>query len=140
MWLLLLLQLWHSTTLADGRNVVLAGTWQSCRDVDGTYAERVYEQRVNGVFQWEFHMGPYHEFAFYRIPQPDEHDHTDSGNLLHTDPNSTDDYQARPSVLNSFRVLGEWVLPHDHLKITVVAAGGSLDLCEAFVIRIAKTQ
>src|SRR3954465_5374414 len=38
--------------------IVLEGHWQSCPEADGTYAERVYDHVVNGVGQFEVHMGP----------------------------------------------------------------------------------
>ena len=37
---------------------ILEGNWQSCREADGRYSERVYDHVVNGVGQFEVHMGP----------------------------------------------------------------------------------
>src|ERR1700687_3703008 len=50
---------------SDTRNI-LAGHWQSCRERDGSYAERVYDHVVNGVGLYEVHMGPRREFAIFR--------------------------------------------------------------------------
>ena len=51
-------------TLRDPRNI-LEGNWQSCRERDGQYTERVYDHVVNGVGQFEVHMGPRREFAIF---------------------------------------------------------------------------
>ena len=50
---------------------ILEGNWQSCREADGTYAERVYDGRWTGLSPFELHMGPYHEFALFRGIQDD---------------------------------------------------------------------
>jgi len=55
----------------DPRNV-LEGNWQSCRETDGRYSERVYDHVVNGVGRFEVHMGPRREFAIFKGVQ-DEH-------------------------------------------------------------------
>src|SRR5207247_601611 len=48
----------------DPRNI-LEGNWQSCRESDGRYSERVYDHVVNGVAQFEVHLGPRYEFALF---------------------------------------------------------------------------
>ena len=66
---------------SDSRNV-LEGNWQSCRDRDGSYAERVYDHVVNGVGQFEVHMGPRREFAIFKGVQDAHRDHDSPDNLL----------------------------------------------------------
>ena len=51
---------------SDPRNI-LEGNWQSCRERDGQYTERVYDHLVNGVGQFEVHMGPRREFAIFKV-------------------------------------------------------------------------
>src|ERR1019366_4331521 len=65
----------------DGRNI-LEGNWQSCRERDGSYAERVYDHVVNGVGQFEVHMGPRREFAIFKGVQDEHRDHESAENLL----------------------------------------------------------
>ena len=67
---------------SDHRTALLEGNWQSCRESDGTYAERVYDGRWAGLPPFELHMGPYHEFALYRGVQDEHRDHQSSENLL----------------------------------------------------------
>ena len=65
----------------DTRNI-LEGNWQSCRERDGTYAERVYDHVVNGVGQFEVHMGPRREFAIFKGVQDAHREHESPENLL----------------------------------------------------------
>src|SRR5882672_1754163 len=58
----------------DTRNV-LEGNWQSCRERDGQYAERVYDHAVSGVSKFEVHMGPRREFAIFKGVQEAHRDH-----------------------------------------------------------------
>ena len=60
----------------DRSRAMLEGNWQSCREADGQYAERVYDGRWPGMEPFELHMGPYHEFALFRGIQDDHRDHT----------------------------------------------------------------
>jgi len=59
---------------SDPRHI-LEGNWQSCRDRDGQYAERVYDHLVNGVPLFEVHMGPRREFAIFKGVQDEHRDH-----------------------------------------------------------------
>ena len=61
---------------------ILEGNWQSCRESDGQYAERVYDHVVNGVGQFEVHMGPRREFAIFKGVQDAHRDHESPENLL----------------------------------------------------------
>ena len=65
----------------DPRNI-LEGNWQSCRERDGQYTERVYDHLVNGVGQFEVHMGPRREFAIFTGVQDAHRDHDSPDNLL----------------------------------------------------------
>ncbi len=73
-------QLWRPFS-NDARNL-LEGNWQSCRENDGQYAERVYDHVVNGVGQFEVHMGPRREFAIFKGVQDVHRDHDSPDNLL----------------------------------------------------------
>ena len=66
---------------ADPRNI-LEGNWQSCRERDGQYTERVYDHVVNGVGQFEVHLGPRREFAIFTGVQDAHRDHDAPDNLL----------------------------------------------------------
>ena len=45
---------------------ILEGNWQSCQEpATGRYGERVYDHVVNGVGQFEVHLGPRREFAIF---------------------------------------------------------------------------
>src|ERR1700756_4692598 len=61
---------------------VLEGHWQSCPERDGTYSERVYDHVVNGVGQFEVHLGPHNEFAIFRNVQDEHRAHNSPDNLL----------------------------------------------------------
>ena len=65
----------------DSRNI-LEGSWQSCQESDGRYTERVYDHVVNGVAQFEVHMGPRNEFAIFQGVQDQHRDHASPANLL----------------------------------------------------------
>ena len=65
----------------DPRNI-LEGHWQSCREADGRYSERVYDHVVNGVAKFEVHMGPRREFALFKGVQDEHRDHASPANLL----------------------------------------------------------
>src|SRR6476661_3145619 len=46
------------TSFNDRRVNILEGNWQSCREPDGGYAERIYDARLPGFGDFELHMGP----------------------------------------------------------------------------------
>src|SRR5947207_9504783 len=70
------------TSYNDRTRAMLEGNWQSCRESDGKYAERVYDGKLPGLGPFELHMGPYHEFALFRGVQDEHRDHASAENLL----------------------------------------------------------
>src|SRR5262245_17559994 len=69
------------TSMSDRSGALLEGNWQSCRETDGQYSERVYDGRWPGFGSFELHMGPYHEFALFRGVQEEHRDHNSAENL-----------------------------------------------------------
>jgi len=115
-------QLWRPFS-NDARNV-LEGNWQSCRENDGQYAERVYDHVVNGVGQFEVHLGPKRDFAIFKGVQDEHRDHDSPANLL------------KPHVveLDAGRAKHRWEIPSLNLIFTVTLAGGSRMDCESWFI------
>ena len=110
----------------DPRNI-LEGNWQSCREADGRYSERVYDHVVNGVGRFEVHMGPGREFAIFNHVQDEHRGH-----------------ESRDNLLKPFRVAMEgafasqkWEVPSLNLAFTVTLAGGSRTECESWFITLA---
>ena len=107
----------------DPRNI-LEGNWQSCRERDGQYAERVYDHVVNGVPVFEVHMGPRREFAIFQGIQDEHRDHESPANLLKP---------FRVPMLAG-RAKQRWEVPALNLAMTVTLAGGSRTDCESWYI------
>lgn len=107
-----------------GGHAVLEGNWQSCREVDGRYSERVYDHVVNGVGQFEVHLGPRREFAIFEGIVDEHRDHDSPLNLL------------RPHIVSmeAGRAKQRWDLPSLNLVFTVTLAGGSRTDCESWFI------
>jgi hypothetical protein len=103
---------------------ILEGNWQSCRDADGTYAERVYDHVVNGVGQFEVHMGPRREFGIFKGVQDEHRDHDSAENLLKP-------YRVP---MDSGRAKQRWEIPSLNLAFTATLAGGSRTDCESWFI------
>jgi hypothetical protein len=103
---------------------ILEGNWQSCRDRDGQYAERVYDHLVNGIPQFEVHMGPRREFAIFKGVQDVHRDHASPDNLLKP-------YRV---LLEGARAKQRWEIPSLNLAFTVTLAGGSRTDCESWYI------
>jgi hypothetical protein len=103
---------------------MLEGNWQSCRERDGQYSERVYDHVVNGAGLFEVHMGPRREFAIFAGVQDTHRDHESPDNLL------------RPFrvLLESGRAKRRWDIPSLNLSFTVTLAGGSRTDCESWYI------
>ena len=70
------------TSYSKNSKNILEGNWQSCREADGSYSERVYDHKVNGVPKFEVHMGPKREFAIFSGVQEEHRDHGSPANLL----------------------------------------------------------
>jgi hypothetical protein len=103
---------------------VLEGSWESCRDTDGRYTERVYDHVVNGVGQFEVHLGPRDEFAVFAGVQDEHRDHSASANLLN--PHRVESVGGRAKQ--------RWDLPSLGLAFTVTLAGGSRSDCESWFV------
>jgi hypothetical protein len=103
---------------------ILEGNWQSCREADGHYSERVYDHVVNGVGQFEVHLGPDHEFAIFAGVQDEHRDHASPDNLL----------KPYNVPMESNRAKERWEIPSLGLAFTVTLAGGSRTDCESWFI------
>lgn len=110
----------------NSRNI-LEGNWQSCREADGGYSERVYDHRVNGVPKFEVHLGPKREFAIFDGVQDEHREHDSPANLL------------RPYRLEGDGNLAkhEWKIPSLNLVFTATLAGGSRSDCESWYVLLA---
>ena len=108
---------------SNSRNI-LEGNWQSCQDETGRYAERVYDHMVNGVGQYEVHLGPRREFAIFAGVQDEHRDHSSPENLL------------KPFVvtMQGTRAQRTWDVPSLKLRFTVTLGGGSRTDCESWYI------
>ena len=113
----------------DSRNI-LEGSWQSCRESDGRYTERVYDHVVNGVPQFEVHMGPRAEFAIFKGVQDQHRDHASSENLLSP-------YQV---AIEGGRARHRWEIPSLKLAFTAALAGGSRSDCDSWFIVLEPLQ
>jgi len=108
---------------SDSRHI-LEGNWQSCRDRDGQYAERVYDHLVNGVPMFEVHMGPRREFAIFKGVQDEHRDHDSPDNLL----------KPFRVAMDAGRAKQRWEIPSLNLAFTATLAGGSRTDCESWFI------
>lgn len=108
---------------SDPRNI-LEGNWQSCPEADGRYAERIYDHIVNGVPQFEVHLGPRREFAIFATVQDEHRDHNSPENLLKP-------YRV---LMEGTRARQHWDIPSLNLSFTVTLGGGSTTDCESWYI------
>jgi hypothetical protein len=111
-------------TFSSDPHNILEGNWQSCRENDGQYAERVYDHVVNGVGRFEVHMGPRREFAIFKGVQDAHRDHDSPDNLLKP-------YRVP---MDAGRAKQRWEIPSLNLAFTVTLAGGSRTDCESWFI------
>jgi hypothetical protein len=114
------------TSFNDRSRALLEGNWQSCREDDGQYAERVYDGKVPGIGPFELHMGPYHEFALFRGVQDEHRDHASSANLL----------QPYNVVVVRNAARHRWTVAG--LTLDVALAGGSRDDCESWFVTLRR--
>jgi hypothetical protein len=115
------------TSYSDRSRAMLEGNWQSCRETDGQYGERVYEGKWPGMGPFELHMGPYHEFALYRGIQSDHRDHASPENLLK--PHSVE--------IRANAARQSWDV--DGLHLEVALSGGSREDCESWYITLKRS-
>lgn len=106
--------------------IILEGNWQSCRQLDGRYTERVYDHIVNGVGKFELHMGPHREFALFKDVQDEHRAHDSADNLL----------KPYRLTLDASRAKQRWEIPSLNLAFTVTLAGGSRMDCESWFITL----
>jgi hypothetical protein len=103
---------------------ILEGSWQSCRESDGHYTERVYDHVVNGVGQFEVHLGPRDEFAIFAGVQDEHREHDSPSNLL----------QPYRVTYEGGRASQRWSVPTLGLTFTATLAGGSRSDCESWFV------
>jgi hypothetical protein len=106
----------------DRSRALLEGNWQSCREHDGKFSERVYDNNLPGIGPFELHLGPYHDFALFRGVQDTHRDHSSPENLL------------KPSTVEvaSNRARQSWETAG--LRLEVSLGGGARDDCESWFI------
>lgn len=113
----------------DSRNI-LEGSWQSCRNDDGRYAERVYDHVVNGTGRFEVHLGPHDEFAIFKGVQDAHREHGSPDNLLMP-------YRVP---MEGGRAKRRWEIPSLGLAFTATLAGGSRAECDSWFILLEPLQ
>jgi len=116
------------TPFSDHTRAMLEGNWQSCREADGQYGERVYDGKWPGMGPFELHMGPYHEFALFRGIQEDHREHTSSENLLKP-------YNLEIAANRAKQV---WDVGGLHLEVSL--AGGSREECESWFVTLRRSD
>ena len=109
---------------SDPRHI-LEGNWQSCQEIaGGVYTERVYDHIVNGVPQFEVHLGPRREFAIFPGIQDDHREHNAPSNLLKP-------YRV---TMEGTRAKHRWEIPSLNLAFSVTLGGGARTDCESWFI------
>ncbi|MDE3154494.1 MAG: hypothetical protein KGN76_05290 [Acidobacteriota bacterium] len=118
------------TSFSSNPHNILEGNWQSCREDDGSYSERVFDQVVDGQPQYEVHLGPYNEFAIFKGVQQTHRDHDSPENLLKP-------YRVP---IRMGDVAHHWTIPSLHLSFDVRLAGGSRMECVSWWITLAPLK
>jgi hypothetical protein len=118
------------TPYRSGLSTILEGSWESCREADGRFAERVYDHVVNGVGQFEVHLGPAREFAIFPGVRDEHRRHDSSANLLKS--------YIVPMLHN--RAKQRWEIPSLNLVFTVTMGGGSRTDCENWYVLLEPLQ
>jgi hypothetical protein len=116
------------TSFSDRARALLEGNWQSCRESDGQYAERVYDAKLPGIGPFELHMGPYHEFALFRGVQDEHRDHKSAENLL------------RPYNVEVVNNLARHKWDAAGVQVEVSLAGGSREDCESWFVTLKRSS
>ena len=111
----------------DRLKALLEGNWQSCREADGKYSERVYDNSLPVIGPFELHLGPYHEFALFRGIQESHRDHASPDNLLSPFNVEVEANRAR----QAWDTAG--------LRLEVSLGGGARDDCESWFITLKRT-
>ncbi len=118
----------YRSTSSDPRHI-LEGHWQSCQDPPGgPYTERVYDHVVNGVGQFEVHLGPRREFAIFKGVQDEHRAHDSAENLL----------KPFRVALQGTRGSHRWDVPALNVAFTVTMGGGSRLDCENWFILLER--
>jgi hypothetical protein len=115
------------TPLSDRTRGILEGHWESCREPDGHYGERVYDNTLPGIGPFELHLGPYHEFALFRGIQEEHRDHESDDNLLRP-------YNVE---VRANRAAQMWEAAG--MKLEVALGGGSRADCESFYLNLTRS-
>ena len=121
-----------------GDHTVLNGIWQSCKESDGQYSERVYDHVVNGIGWFEVHQGPKNEFAvFYNVIDP-HRDHDSPENQLGKK------YKVEVDAGRAHKEWDFWVQTPEGERIIydfkVTLAGGSSSDCESWSIVLSRRR
>jgi hypothetical protein len=112
------------TPFNDRSRAMLEGNWQSCRESDGGYSERIYDGKWPGLPPFELHLGPFHDFALFQGLEEEHRDHDSGANLLV--PHTVD--------LELNRAGHTWDVAGLHVQ--VVLSGGSREECESWYVRM----
>jgi len=114
-------------SMTDHSTAMLEGNWQSCRDADGQYSERVYDGKWPGMPQFELHFGPFHEFALFKGIQDEHRDHNSAENLL------------RPYKIEMRGGMAKQVWDVAGLHFEATLAGGSVEQCESWYVLLRRS-
>jgi hypothetical protein len=110
----------------DRTRSLLEGNWQSCREPDGKYSERIYDNNLPGIGPFELHLGPYHEFALFRGVQDEHREHSSPENLLSPFNVEVDSNRAR----QTWETAG--------LRLQASMGGGGREDCESWFITFTR--